>query len=275
MRVEVLSEILAFMRTMVEEDQEAFIKLQNSMDENGKYRIIFNNNTQINIFAIDLNFGIYSHPIPVAYHIWNTLVDPKVQTKSKDEGRVISTNELADALDVIQGCCLLHYPSKELIGVQCQGVKLLLDHVLSQQSVSVQLAALDCLLALMVDCNEVQNEFHAHKGLKTLVDLLKLKTVRNEVRHKIAAVLLFMTRYFNEQREENKQRVQSLLGDKLTSALMQAVQLTNRTQDEKFEVFIKQLDQARWARDGWWHWHELRASLVLFCTALSISEERI
>jgi hypothetical protein len=183
--------------------------------------------------------------ILVAFQIWNNVLDPKVhQTKSK-ESEVHSANELTDALDVVQGCCLLHYPSKQLIGVQCHGVAQLLEYVTSPQSVHVQLSALETLLALMVDCVEVQNEFHAHKGLKTLIDLLKLKTVRSEVRHKIAAVLLFMTRYFNEQREENKQRVQTLLGEKLTSALLQSAQLTNRSQDEKFEVFIKQLDQAR------------------------------
>jgi hypothetical protein len=36
-RIEALAEILTFMRAMSEEDQEAFIRLQNSMDENGKY----------------------------------------------------------------------------------------------------------------------------------------------------------------------------------------------------------------------------------------------
>jgi hypothetical protein len=108
----------------------------------------------------------------------------------------------------------------------------------------VQLTALDCLLALMVDCAEVQHEFHAHKGLKVVVELLKTKSTRAEVRHKCAALLLFLTRYFAE-REENTQRVQALLGDKLTLALTQSAQLTNRTQDDKFDVFLKQLDQVR------------------------------
>lgn len=183
----------------------------------------------------------------MAYHIWNNLLDPKAnQSKSKEsDGRVISANELSDALDVVQGCCLLHYPSKQLIGVECHGVKQLLEYATSPQSVHVQLSALDTLLAVMVDCVEVQNVFHAQQGLKTLIEQLKHKSARSEVRHKCAAVLLFMTRYFNEQREENKQRVQGLLGEKLTSALLQSAQLTNRSQDEKFEVFIKQLDQAR------------------------------
>jgi hypothetical protein len=184
--------------------------------------------------------------ILVAFQIWNNVLDPKVhQTKSK-ESEVHSANELTDALDVVQGCCLLHYPSKQLIGVQCHGVAQLLEYVTSPQSVHVQLSALETLLALMVDCVEVQNEFHAHKGLKTLIDLLKLKTVRSEVRHKIAAVLLFHDALLQtNSARRNKQRVQTLLGEKLTSALLQSAQLTNRSQDEKFEVFIKQLDQAR------------------------------
>jgi len=219
-RIEALTEMLAFMRTMTEEDQEAFIRLQNSMDEN------------------------------LAYQIWNNVLDPKANQppphKSKEsEARVISTSEIVDALEVVQGCCLLHYPSKQLIGVECQGVKVLLEHVTSAQSVHVQLSALDTLLALMVDAEEVQQLFHAQQGLKALIELLKHKSTRSEVRHKLSAVLLFMIRYFTELREENKQRVQSLLGEKLTNALLQSVQLTNSSTEERFDAFIKQLDQAR------------------------------
>lgn len=175
----------------------------------------------------------------VAFQVWNHVLDP-----SQNRGKESSAHEVSDALDVVQGCCLLHYASKQLIGVQCRGVAVLLEYARSPPSVHVQLSALDALLALMVDCAEVQLEFHAHKGLKVLVELLKLGTVRSEVRHKLVAVLLFMTRYFAE-REDNQQRVQTLLGDKLTSALLQSAQLTNRSQDEKFDAFLKQLDHAR------------------------------
>lgn len=108
---------------------------------------------------------------------------------------------LIESLDIIQGCCLIHYPTKQLIGIDCRGIDLFLQRINSfcnengkktknnksesnKKSMilefeilepSVIQSCFDCLLAIMVDQEICQIQFRHQDGVSYIVKILKLK----------------------------------------------------------------------------------------------------
>jgi hypothetical protein len=59
----------------------------------------------------------------VAYQIFRKVLEPTITTKHQKAERTISTTELALALDVLQGCLLLHYHSKKIVSLTCHALE--------------------------------------------------------------------------------------------------------------------------------------------------------
>jgi hypothetical protein len=74
------------------------------------------------------------------------------------------------------GCLLIHPPSKTIAAIECQGLEIMLRY-LEHPFSSVQIAALETLLSMLVDCDQVQSEFRKMKGIDRVVALLKNKNV--------------------------------------------------------------------------------------------------
>lgn len=187
----------------------------------------------------------------------------------------LRADALVGALDLLQGCCLMHYPSKGLVGIDNRAIKLMLSRLetfcrmyggklvektlkpattrvpMSKRASSlvdtaaldplVIISCLDCLLAMLVDQDLCQVEFRQQQGIAFLVDVINATSAPKEVRSKAAEFLLFLVRYFTEAKEDNQQQVCTFLGDKMFKALTDSAQSTGKGA-EKFDAFLKQID---------------------------------
>ena len=195
----------------------------------------------------------------------------------------LKVDALVSALDVLQGCCLLHYPSKGLIGIDTRAIKLMLSRLdtfcrmyggkLSEKKnlstlvalpstrvpvnkrasslvdtaatdPAVIIACLDCLLAILVDHDLCQVEFRQQYGIAFLVDVINATAAPKEVRAKASEMLLFLVRYFTESKDDHQQQVNTYLGEKLFKALTDSATSTSKGAD-KFDAFLKQVDSAQ------------------------------
>lgn len=196
----------------------------------------------------------------------------------KEASGPLRVDALVSALDVIQGVCLLHYPSKGLIGIDTRAIKMMLTRLetftkmhggklvekksssllaprlpLNKRASSlvdtatmdpvVIMSCLDCLLAMLVDHDLCQVEFRQQQGIGFLVDVISASSAPKEVRAKSAEFLLFLVRYFTESKDDHQQEVVKHLGEKLFATLMDSVTSTAKG-PEKFDIFLKQVDYA-------------------------------
>lgn len=195
----------------------------------------------------------------------------------KEASQPLHVDALVSALDVIQGVCLLHHPSKGLIGIDTRAIKMMLTRLetftkmhggklvdkksannllaprlpLNKRASSlvdtatmdpaVIMSCLDCLLAILVDHDLCQVEFRQQQGIAFLVDVINASSAPKEVRAKSAEFLLFLVRYFTESKDDHQQEVVKYLGEKMFKALMDSVTSTAKG-PEKFDTFLKQVD---------------------------------
>jgi len=196
-RIEGLTELGELLRSFSrDEDFEAFSRLQDTYDDN------------------------------VAYQIFRKILEPTITNKHQKAERAISTTELMLALDVLQGCFLLHYYSKKIVSLTCHALELMLDY-LDSPSGTIQIAALDVLLAMMVDSEAIQREFLEKNGIKKVVALMKQKGVKKETRMKCVQFLAILVRHFSETMRENKAALIEALGEKHSTLLLSLVHFDN------------------------------------------------
>jgi hypothetical protein len=203
----------------------------------------------------------------VAQSVMNAMMDKNFPTPFRADA-------LVGALDILQGCCLLHYPSKGLVGIDNRAIKLMLSRLetfcrmyggklvektaksatrvpLNKRASSlvdtaaldplVIISCLDCLLAILVDHDLCQVEFRQQQGIAFLVDVINATSAPKDVRAKAAEFLLFLVRYFTESKDDHQQQVSTYLGDKMFKALTDSAQATGKG-PEKFDTFLKQID---------------------------------
>jgi len=216
---------------------------------------------------------VYVIFVIVALAILKVMID-------KDATVPLHVDSLVSALDVLQGCCLMHYPSKGLVGIDNRAIKLMLSRLdtfcrmyggklVEKKNLSsliptsrvpvnkrasslvdtastdpaVIIACLDCLLAILVDHDLCQVEFRQQYGIAFLVDVINAISAPKEVRSKASEMLLFLVRYFTEAKEDNQHQVNTYLGEKLFKALTDSATSTSKGAD-KFDAFLKQVDHA-------------------------------
>jgi hypothetical protein len=100
---------------------------------------------------------------------------------------------------------------------------------LDSPSATIQIAALDVLLAMMVDCETVQREFLTQNGIKKIVALMKQKGAKRETRMKCVQFLAILLKHFHETAQEIKSAVVESLGEKYSALLLSIVQFSNET----------------------------------------------
>eukprot|EP01120_Amphizonella_sp_Union-15-10_P002094 TRINITY_DN1223_c0_g1_i1.p1 TRINITY_DN1223_c0_g1~~TRINITY_DN1223_c0_g1_i1.p1 ORF type:complete len:246 (+),score=33.25 TRINITY_DN1223_c0_g1_i1:59-796(+) len=208
LRVQGLTDLILFVKSLKEDDLKFFQRFQDVEDEN-ICKMVFKE------IVIPCNEGSLS---------------------------VQSRQELYLGLELIQGVCLLHFPSKT-VAADHDAVKLLLE-LLDKDYPQIQVASLECLLSILVDKEDLQRNFRDSKGIDKVTSVLRQKTAKKEVRLKCAEFLFFLIRYFSGGMNDNRKKVIDVLGDRLTQLLTQSVQLNpTKEKGEKFEGFIRELDK--------------------------------
>ncbi|XP_019450882.1 PREDICTED: uncharacterized protein LOC109353148 isoform X3 [Lupinus angustifolius] len=88
--------------------------------------------------------------------------------------------EVALALRVLEGCCLLN-PNSAALAHQHKAIKVLMN-ILSNRGVLEQGACLDALISLMVDSPSNQMDFEECNGIMEVADLIRDKQVDENLR---------------------------------------------------------------------------------------------
>ncbi|RZB79365.1 hypothetical protein D0Y65_029588 [Glycine soja] len=89
--------------------------------------------------------------------------------------------EVALALRVLEGCCLLH-PQSTALAHQHNAIQVLMN-ILSTRGVLEQGACLDALISLMVDSSSNQMDFEKCSGIMEVADLLRDKQLDENLRY--------------------------------------------------------------------------------------------
>ncbi|CAK8577000.1 unnamed protein product [Lathyrus sativus] len=104
-------------------------------------------------------------------------------------------DEIALALRVLEGCCLLH-PHSTTLAHQHNAVQVLLN-ILSTRGVLEQSACLDALISLMVDSSPNQMDFEKYNGITQVANLIRDKQVDENLRLKCGEFLQLLIGHVN------------------------------------------------------------------------------
>ncbi|KAK0591505.1 hypothetical protein LWI29_003010 [Acer saccharum] len=151
-------------------------------------------------------------------HIFS--VDPmKITSPSTDA-------EIALALRVLEGCCLLHCEST-ILAHQYKAIQVLMN-ILSTRGELEQGACLDALVSIMLDSSSNQMEFEACNGIEEVAELIKDKQVDENLRLKCGEFLLLLIGHVNGRERAPMatihEDVRRLLGEKSASLIWAASQ---------------------------------------------------
>ncbi|WCJ32660.1 hypothetical protein M5689_014070 [Euphorbia peplus] len=103
--------------------------------------------------------------------------------------------EVAIALRVLEGCCLLHTEST-MLAHRHKAIQVLL-HILSVRGASEQGACLDALIAIMLDSSSNQMDFEVCNGIEEVTILIRDKQVDENLRLKCGEFLLLLIGHVN------------------------------------------------------------------------------
>ncbi|KAL7230052.1 hypothetical protein ACSBR2_008570 [Camellia fascicularis] len=151
-------------------------------------------------------------------HIFGT--EPiKIVTPSTD-------SEVALALRVLEGCCLLHREST-VLAHQHKAIPVLMN-ILSTQGVLEQGACLDALISIMLDSSANQMDFEECNGIEEVAVLIRDKQVDENLRLKCGEFLLLLIGHVNGREIPPMATVHDdirrLLGEKSASLIWAASQ---------------------------------------------------
>ncbi|KAK7842757.1 uncharacterized protein LOC112023722 [Quercus suber] len=134
--------------------------------------------------------------------------------------------EVALALRVLEGCCLLHRESTALAH-QHNAIQVLMN-ILSTRGVLEQGACLDALVSIMLDSSANQMEFEACNGIEEVAELIRDKQVDENLRLKCGEFLLLLIGHVNGRERPPlaaiHEDIRRLLGEKSASLIWAASQ---------------------------------------------------
>ncbi|PSS32977.1 Cell division control protein [Actinidia chinensis var. chinensis] len=151
-------------------------------------------------------------------HIFGT--EPmKIITPSTD-------SEVALALRVLEGCCLLHREST-VLAHQYKAIPVLMN-ILSTRGVLEQGACLDALISIMLDSSANQMDFEVCNGIEEVAVLIRDKQVDENLRLKCGEFLLLLIGHVNGREKSPMatvhEDIRRLLGEKSASLIWAASQ---------------------------------------------------
>ncbi|CAI0380476.1 unnamed protein product [Linum tenue] len=134
--------------------------------------------------------------------------------------------EVALALRVLEGCCLLHREST-ILAHHHKAIQVLM-HILSTRGVLEQGACLDALVAIMLDSSPNQMDFEDCNGIEEVAMLIRDKQVDENLRLKCGEFLLLLIGHVNGRQGSPMasvhEDIRRLLGEKSASLIWAASQ---------------------------------------------------
>ncbi|GMY07572.1 Cell division protein [Fagus crenata] len=152
-------------------------------------------------------------------HIYDGVESLKITSPSTDA-------EVALALRVLEGCCLLHREST-VLAHHHNAIQILMN-ILSTRGVLEQGACLDALISIMLDSSVNQMEFEACNGIEEVAELIRDKQVDENLRLKCGEFLLLLIGHVNVRERPPlaaiHEDIRRLLGEKSASLIWAASQ---------------------------------------------------
>ncbi|KAL3521680.1 hypothetical protein ACH5RR_019829 [Cinchona calisaya] len=160
-------------------------------------------------------------------HIFS--VEPmKITSPSTDD-------EVALALRVLEGCCLLH-PHSTVLAHQHSAIPVLMN-ILSTRGVLEQGACLDALISIMLDSSANQTDFERCNGIEEVAVLIRDKQVDENLRLKCGEFLLLLIGHVNGRDTPPMatihEDVRRFLGEKCASLIWAASQFGSTLDPEE------------------------------------------
>lgn len=144
-------------------------------------------------------------------------------------------SEVALALRVLEGCCLLDKESNALAH-QNKAIKVLLS-ILLTRGVLEQSACLDAFIAIMLDSSDNQMDFEACRGIDKITELIKDKQADENIRLKCAEFLLLLIGHVSGRERHPMATIhvdiRRLLGEKCASLIWAASQFGSTLDPEQ------------------------------------------
>ncbi|XP_058730368.1 uncharacterized protein LOC131602304 [Vicia villosa] len=183
LRLRALRSILNFLNSIADSDSTIYLfNLTQSIPQLQVVPVLFQHSLKET--GSDHN---YSKVVGDMSHIFG--VEPlKLTSPSTDD-------EIALALRVLEGCCLLH-PHSTTLAHQHNAVQVLLN-ILSTRGVLEQSACLDALISLMVDSSPNQMDFEKYNGITEVANLIRDKQVDENLRLKCGEFLQLLIGHVN------------------------------------------------------------------------------
>ncbi|XP_010537066.1 PREDICTED: uncharacterized protein LOC104811904 [Tarenaya hassleriana] len=143
--------------------------------------------------------------------------------------------EVALALRVLEGCCLLH-PQNTVLAHKHNAIRVLMN-VLSARGVLEQGACLDALISIMLDSSANQVDFEACNGIEEVAMLIRDKQADENLRLKCGEFLLLLIGHVNGKDRSPMASVHDdvrrLLGEKSASLIWAASQFGSTLDPEQ------------------------------------------
>nr|GMD56656.1 uncharacterized LOC102591911 [Ipomoea batatas]GMD56668.1 uncharacterized LOC102591911 [Ipomoea batatas]GME12753.1 uncharacterized LOC102591911 [Ipomoea batatas] len=143
--------------------------------------------------------------------------------------------EVALALRVLEGCCLLHQEST-ILAHQYKAIPVLMN-ILSNRGVLEQGACLDALISILLDSSTNQMDFEACNGIEEVALLIRDKQVDENLRLKCGEFLLLLIGHVNGRDKlpmaTIHEDVRRFLGEKSASLIWAASQFGSTLDPEQ------------------------------------------
>ncbi|MCD7465823.1 impaired sucrose induction [Datura stramonium] len=144
-------------------------------------------------------------------------------------------SEVALALRVLEGCCLIHCESN-LLAHQYKAIPVLMN-ILLTRGVLGQGACLDALIAIMLDSSANQADFEACNGIEEVAILIRDKQVDEILRLKCGEFLLLLIGHVNGRERPPMatihEDIRRFLGEKSASLIWAASQFGSTLDPEQ------------------------------------------
>lgn len=219
LRVRGLRNILKFLRSVAESDStiQLFCHSQ-SIPELQVVPVLFQNSLKKSEDDVVANLD----------HILS--VEPlKITSPSTDA-------EVALALRVLEGCCLLHREST-VFAHQHKAIQVMMN-ILSTRGPLEQGTCLDALISIMLDSSANQMDFEACNGIEEVAELIRDKQVDENLRMKCGEFLLLLIGHLNGRERSSPmaaihEDIRRLLGEKSASLIWAASQFGSTLDPEQ------------------------------------------
>ncbi|GLT41513.1 hypothetical protein SLA2020_155700 [Shorea laevis] len=143
--------------------------------------------------------------------------------------------EVALALRVLEGCCLLH-PDSTHLAHKNNAIQVLMN-ILSTRGVLERGACLDALISIMLDSSANQMDFATCNGIEEVTELIRDKQVDENLRLKCGEFLLLLIGHLNGREMSPmatiNEDMRRLLGEKSASLIWAASQFGSTLDPEQ------------------------------------------